>query len=114
MKKRNKFFVILGVLLLCIFFNASVSSDNSNLSNVTAASPCRHPYYVDYGTGMFVKEKYNNNSTYCYRTTTAYKQRCGKCGYKISALHYGSWTKHKHNYGFLGLKKECKECGHKK
>ena len=26
MKKRNKFFVILGVLLLCIFFNANMSS----------------------------------------------------------------------------------------
>lgn len=114
-KKGYKFYIIIGILMFCMVFGiANVVTTNNNISTVAAASSCNHPYYVRYGTGTFVKEYYDDSAKYCYKTSYWYKQRCGKCKYKISQRSYDAWEKHKHDYGFLSLRKTCKECGHKK
>lgn len=113
MKNRKSYFkfIVLFFILLSV---ANVSGSNNDITNVTAAKVCSHPYYIRYGEGKYVKVSYSNDSTYCYKTSFKYKQKCGICAQKISQPSYDAWKKHKHDYGFFNLKKNCKECGYQK
>ncbi|MCM1500128.1 MAG: hypothetical protein NC124_16820 [Clostridium sp.] len=110
-KKKSIKVIILSILMFGMFCYA-ISVPDDSAQTVYAAGKCTHSTYVRYDKS-FKKQSISGDSVYCYKTRYEYKQKCEKCGHKISALSVDSWTKHKHDYALFGLGK-CKECGRKK
>ena len=95
------------------FVTQTIDENTTKAKILASRSSCNHSVLITYGKQK-TEKKAVNSKTVCYKTRKWKAAKCSQCKKNGFRVYTSDWKSYEHNYGFLGLRDTCKECGREK